>query len=314
MSDSWEAVALRCFRLEEQRRRERKKAQRRESASKRTDSGTTVTKVGCARALAKFAGLWLCLGLVLGQGVLGLLSAVGILVLVRFLPPWLRVSRRLNAYRAGKPEVVLDVYRFAAGEFRGEIARHRTRTLGSESEWAAAREVLAQATDDADRSVAYWRNRGREDPDDQVIARQLNKATELDEKLRSALGKLDGRADVLRRFFNECEAKVSGMDRYNRDLEEIRRLDRLSGTADMAIAGAEATLAGIGASFVRQARKVRKVFEDFERLQLEALAGEVPLDDIELLADRINEASEWKYATVEELSRTMGGSAEPTGR
>lgn len=111
---------------------------------------------------------------------------------------------------------------------------------------------------------------------------------------------------MLRKFYNDCEARVAVMDRCNRDIEETRRLDRLSGAADMVIAGAETALAGIGASFVREAHKMGRVLGSFERLQLKSLAGEAPLDDIEFLADRINESSEVEFATVERLSRTMG--------
>ena len=310
----WEATALRYFRREERRRRRKKKARRLETVQDWTSATTEgAEQVGCLFSMATFAVLWLWLGTVVGDAGLGLLAALGTLAVFRFLPRRLRISRRLKAYRAGEPEVVLNVYRFAVEEFRTKIAEHRTRTLGTQSEWALAREVLAEATDDADQSVAYWRNRLRQDPGDEVITGQLHTATELDEKLRSALGKLDGRADILRKFFNECEARISGMDRYNRDLEEIRRLDRLSGTADMVIAGAEATLSGIGASFVREAQKVGEVFGDFESLQMQTLAGEAPLDNIEVFADRINEASESKYATVEKLSRVIEELAEPTG-
>ena len=314
MSESWEATARRCFRREEERRRERRKAKKLEAAKEWTSSGETESAelVGCAFASARFAGLWLFFGLSLGDVGLGLLAACGTLLLVRFLPPRLRISRRLDAFRAGEPGTVLEVYRFAAEEFRGKIKRHRARTLGGGSEWASARAALADAADDADRSVAYWRNRRHQEPSDEVIAGQLRTATELYGKLRSALGKLDGRADVLRRFYNECEVKISVMDRYNSDIEESRRLARLSGTADMVIAGAEATLTGIGASFVREARKIGEVFGDFERLQLGTLAGEVPMDNVEVLADRINKASESKYATVEKLSRTIEGPAERT--
>ena len=173
---------------------------------------------------------------------------------------------------------------------------------------------LAGAVDEADRSVSYWRARLSQDPDNPVVTGQLKTARELDSKLRSALGKLDGRADVLRRFYNDCEARIAVMDRCNRDIEETRRLDRLSGAADMVITGAETALAGIGASFVREARKVGEVFGSFERLQLKSLAGEAPLDDIEFLADRINESSEADFATVERLSRTMDEFGEPAGR
>lgn len=310
---SWEATALRCFKREERRRRARKKALELEKRSTWAGSDNA-EEVGCVYSLARFAGLWLLFGLLLGNAGLGFLSAWGTRALVRFLPPRLRVSARLKAYRAGEPEAVLDVYRFAVDEFRGKIDLHRKRILGSESEWATARESLVRASDEADRSVAYWRNRLRQERTDQVIARQLSTATELHRKLRAALGKLDKRANVLRKFFNECEAKVSVMDRYNRDIEESRRLDRLSGAADIVIAEAEATLTAIGASFVREARKVGEVLGDFERLQLKTLAGELPLDDIEVLADRINTASESQYASVEKLSRAIEDFAEPIGR
>ena len=307
MSEPLEAVARRCFAQEEAARRARQKAEAaRRWANTDEETRNLVEAVGCAWPLIKFAGLWLVLGGVTGSGIAGFLGAGLTLVLLRFIPPQLRVSRRLKAFRAGEPDVVLDVYRFAVDEFRGQIERHRARTLGRRSEWGAARAELARAVDEADRSMAYWRARLRQDPDNQTFAGQWRTATKLQAKLRSALGKLDGRADVLRRFYNDCEARIAVMDRCNRDIEETRRLDRLSGTADMVIAGAETALAGIGASFVREARKMGRVLGSFERLQLKSLAGEAPLDDIEFLADRINESSEREYDTVERLSRTVG--------
>ena len=315
MSEPLEAVARRCFQQEEAGRRARRKLETaRRWANTEDQVGDLAETVGCAWPLLQFAGLWLVLGGVTGSGTLGLLSAAGTLALVRFLPPRLRVSRRLKAFRGGEPDVVLDVYRFAVHEFRGQIERHRARTLGRRSEWGAARAELARAVDEADRSMAYWRARLGQDPDNQTFAGQWRTATKLQGKLRSALDKLDGRADVLRRFYNDCEARIAVMDRCNRDIEETRRLDRLSGTADMVIVGAETALAGIGASFVREAHKVGEVLGSFERLQLKSLAGEAPLDDIEFLADRINESSEREYDTVERLSRTMGELGESTGR
>lgn len=312
MSDALEAVARRCFEQEEADRRARRKLERaRRWASADDQIRDLAETVGCVWPLLKFAGLWLVSGALLGSGTAGFLTAGITLMLLRFLPPHLRVSRRLRAFQAGEPGVVLAVYRFAVDEFRGQIERHRARTLGSRSEWGAARAELARAVDEADRSMAYWRARLSQDPDNRTFAGQLKTATELQSKLRSVLGKLDGRADVLRRFYNDCEARIAVMDRCNRDIEETRRLDRLSGAADMVIAGAETALAGIGASFVREAHKMGRVLGSFERLQLKSLAGEAPLDDIEFLADRINESSEAEFATVEQLSRRMGKFAEP---
>lgn len=315
MSESLEATARRCLEQEEAGKRARRKLETaRRWASTEDQSVDLAETIGCAWPVLQFAGLWLVSGVVLGSGIAGFLTAGITLTLLRFIPSQLRVSRRLKAFRAGEPGVVLDVYRFAVEEFRGQIERHRARTLGSASEWGAARAELARAVDEAERSMAYWQARLDQDAENRTFAGQMKTATELGAKLRSALGRLDGRADVLRRFYNDCEARIAVMDRCNRDIEETRRLDRLSGTADMVIAGAETALAGIGASFVREAHKMGRVLGSFERLQLKSLAGEAPLDDIEFLADRINESSEVEFATVERLSRTMGGLGEPTGR
>lgn len=314
MSEPLEAIARRCFEREEADRTARQKLETAQRwANTDEETRNLVEAAGCAWPVIKFAGLWVVLGGITGSGTAGFMGAGLTLVLLRFIPPQLRVSRRLKAFRAGEPDVVLDVYRFAVDEFRGQIDRHRARTLGSRSEWGAARAELARAVDEADRSMAYWRARLGQDPDNRTFAGQWRTATKLQAKLRSALGKLDGRADVLRRFYNDCEARIAVMDRCNRDIEETRRLDRLSGTADMVIVGAETALAGIGASFVREAQKVGEVLGSFERLQLKSLAGEAPLDDIEFLADRINESSEREYDTVERLSRTMEELGEPTG-
>lgn len=56
-----------------------------------------------------------------------------------------------------------------------------------------------------------------------------------------------------------------------------------------------------------------EVLGNFERLQLNSLAGEAPLDDVEFLADRINEASEKEIDAVEQLSRAIEESAGPVG-
>ena len=310
MSEALEATARRCFEREEADGRTTKAWQlnlARALTTVRGDSRDLAETIWLGWSLFKFGGLWLLFGLLLESGVLGLASALGILALLRFLPARTRMSRRLAAFREGDADATEAVYRFAVAEFRGQIERHRARTLGRGSEWGAARAELAKAEDEADRSMAYWRARLNQDPDNRTFSGQLKAATDLRGKLRSALGKLDGRADVLRKFYNDCEARIAVMDRCNRDIEETRRLERLSGTADMLIAGAETALAGIGASFVREAHKMGRVLGSFERLQLKSLAGEAPLDDIEFLADRINESSEREYDTVERLSRRMEG-------
>ena len=251
-----------------------------------------------------------------------LLAILAIVAILAFIAAFIALKRESRAWveegallalRAAELDGTEAEYGFAVEEFRTQIERHRARTLGRESEWATARASLTEAVDDAYGSTGYWRARLGQDPGNQMVTGQLKTATELHAKLRSALDKLDGRAVVLLKFYRDCEARIAVMDRYNRDMEEIRRLERLSGSADTVIAGAENALGGIGASFLREARQVGEVIGAFERLQLKSLAGEAPLDDIELLADRINESSERQFDTVEQLSRTIEKFAEPTG-
>ncbi|MXW18629.1 MAG: hypothetical protein F4Z83_13930 [Gemmatimonadetes bacterium] len=216
-----------------------------------------------------------------------------------------RVRRALAAFRAGDATAVGKVHRFAAREFRLQIGRHRARTLGADSEWGMARAALAEAADEAQRSVAYWKARTEQEPDNQLAAGQSQTASDLDGKLRSALAKLDARADTLLRFYNDCDARLSLMDRYNQDMEETRRLEELSGRTDVAIAGAEDTLLAIGEQFIREAQAVGRALGGLARVQIKSLAGDAPLDNIEYLADRIIESSDAERRVVEDLDRIL---------
>ena len=215
------------------------------------------------------------------------------------------VRSAMAAFHAGDPDVVRQVYRLAVREFSRQVMAHRARTLGSDSEWGTARGSLAAAADEAQRSVAYWEARVKQEPDNQLAASQATTAGELEEKLHSALAKLDARASTLLRFYNECDAKLAIMGRYNRDIEETRRLEELSGKTDMAIAGAEDTLLAIGEQFVREAQALGRALGGLARVQIKSLAGEAPLDNIEYLADRIIESSDAERRAVEDLDRVL---------
>ncbi len=216
-----------------------------------------------------------------------------------------RTSRILAAFRADEATAVGKVHQFAVREFRKQVETHRTRTLGADSEWGTARAALAEAADEAQRSVAYWEARARQEPDNQLAAGQSQTAADLDDKLRSALAKLDARADTLLRFYNDCDARLALMDRYNQDMEETRRLEELSGRTDVAIAGAEDTLLAIGEQFVREAQAVGRALGGLARVQIKSLAGDAPLDNIEYLADRIIESSDAERRAVEDLDRVL---------
>ncbi len=204
----------------------------------------------------------------------------------------IQVSSRLRAYREGDTEALQTVHQFAVRQFREAIESHRAKTLGSDTDWGKARESLTRALDQAGRSVAYWKVRVEQSPDNELAKGQFDVANELRAKLRLALGKLNRRADVLLNFYNECEARLAVMNRYNRDMEETRRLEELSGRADMVIAGAQGALAAIGQEFVREAQAVGRALSGLAEVQIKSLAGEAPLDNIEYLADRVIENSE----------------------
>ena len=212
-----------------------------------------------------------------------------------------RIFKGLAAFRAGEPDAVRRVCEFAVEEFRYRIKTHRARTLGSDSEWSVARTSLAEKADEAQRSVTYWRIRVHEEPENSVAATQLQAALDLDDKLRTAMLKLDARADALLQFYNVCEAKVALMDRYGSDIAEIRRLEHLSGEADMAVATAEIALADIGHQFIQEAEALGQALGGFERIQVKSLAGEAQLENIEYLADRIIQSSDAERRAVEDL-------------
>ncbi len=237
------------------------------------------------------------------------LAVLGVAVL-----PWAErklarryVSRAIRSFGAGDADAGQRVYQFAVREFRERIGRHRARTVGRDSEWADARLTLAEAADGAQRSAGYWRERVGQEPDNELAAKQFDVARKLEDKLQSALGKLDARADVLLKFYNDCEAKVAVMDRYTRDIDETRRLEELSGSADMAISVAEGTLSAIGQQFVREAHALGEALGGFARVQIKSLAGEAPVDNIEYLADRIIESSDSERAAIEDLDRALHG-------
>ena len=130
-------------------------------------------------------------------------------------------------------------------------------------------------------------------------------AQRLEGKFSEALGKLDQRSQSLLKFFNECEARVVALERGKSDYEQSQRMAALSDRADLVIGDATATLAGIGESFVNQAIRVGEALGSFERIQLKSLAGEIELDHIEAVADRIIESSVAERAALRDLTASV---------
>ncbi|HKS07281.1 MAG TPA: hypothetical protein VJR92_13320 [Gemmatimonadaceae bacterium] len=197
-----------------------------------------------------------------------------------------------------KPWMLYDA---VAQKFAGDVERQRARAIGPESEWGRARAGLERAAQDADRSVAYWTQRLAVESSEMAQA-QLATATRLRDKFHTALSGLDERARMLVSFFNDCEARLAVLHSTRRDYEEIRKLEVLADKSHEVVANAEATLMSIGSTFVAEALRVAEALGGLERAGLTSLAGEVSVDHIEELADRIVLSAEKDRAALEQVA------------
>ena len=312
---SIDALARRCF---ERSARETEQRIREKAAVARAKKDNYGSKVGCilplvlvgscvGAAAGGAVGFFVAL-IVLGSG--WALIATGTDQSARSIAEARKsVAVGIKAYSDGEPWAVQQVHEFAVAEFRERIADHRARTLGVDSEWGKAHGALAEATDEAQRSAAYWRERLREEPGNELATRQFDAATKLEAKLVEALEKLDGRAAALRKFYNDCDARLAVMDRCNRDIEESRRLEELSGKADVVIAEAEGTIQALALQFVAEAQTIAEALGGVATVGIKSLAGEAPVDNIEYLADHIIESSDRERSAIEDLERQLSHAA-----
>ena len=215
------------------------------------------------------------------------------------------VSQGISAYERGEPWAVARVHEYAVEKFRNRVAEHRERMMGDSSEWGRARTSLIEAASDAQRSAAYWGARLRQEPRNEFAKSQKDVSERLEAKLAEAFEKLEARSAALRRFYNECDARLAAMDRHNRDLEEFRRLKDLSGRADMIVAHAEKTIHVLATAFVAEAQMFADALGGIAAVSIIALAGEAPLDNIDYFADRIIEGSDRDREVIEDLERRL---------
>ena len=215
------------------------------------------------------------------------------------------VKQGIAAYARSEPWAVARVHEYAVEEFRNRVAEHREQTLGDSSEWSRARASLMQAASEAQRSAAYWRARLRQEPSNEFAKSQKDVSDRLQAKLDTAFEKLEARSVALRRFYNECDARLAAMDRRNRDLEEFRRLEELSGRADMIIAHAEGIIESFAIAFAAEARAFADTLRGVATVSIKALAGEAPMDNIDYFADRIIEDSDRDRVAIEDLERRL---------
>lgn len=306
-----DALARRCF---QQSARETERRIREKAAVARAEKDNYGSKVGCilplvlvgsgVGAAAGGAVGFLAALIVLGGG--WAMIAAGTDQSARSIAEARKsVAAGIKAYGDGEPWAVEQVHEYAVTEFRERIQAHRERTMGRGSEWGRARSELTQAADEAQRSAAYWRERLRGEPGSELARTQGRVADRLEAKLGEALAKLDARAAALRKFYNDCDARLAVMDRCNRDIAESRRLEELSGKADVVIAGAEGTIQALALQFVAEARNIAEALGGVATVGIKSLAGEAPVDNIEYLADHIIESSDRERSVIEDLERHL---------
>ena len=199
----------------------------------------------------------------------------------------------------------VGLYDAVAVAFRAEIGARRQEMLGPTSDWQRARHPLREAGDEANGQVAYWRQRQQHEPKNRVASAQLDTALQLERKFRQALPDLDERSESLLGFFNKCEARISALERGKQDYVQSKRLASLGDRADLVIDEAGATLRRIGESFVGQAIRVGDALGSVERFHLKELAGEVPLDQMKAIADRIIETSVEEREALQNLTASV---------
>lgn len=191
--------------------------------------------------------------------------------------------------------------------FRSRIEVRREELLGPRSTAEAARRPLKEAKEDAERALAYWRERAGQDADDPVVASNLAFAEDLADKVGRALASLDRRHDALRHFFDRCDAKLAALDQGRQDAEESQRLRRLADRAEAAVYDAEAALQAIADRFLRDAREIASALAGLERADLLREAERAPLSEVEVLAERILASEKDAEEDLQRLAASVSG-------
>jgi len=201
------------------------------------------------------------------------------------------VSRHMRIYRERDTDVVVRVCALAVQKYRDQIASERARALGDESEWNRKWGEIARAAEGAGEAAAYWTERTRQEPGSPRVKARLAAATELGEKLVSALAALDQRAQAIGAAFDQCHDKVDAMERCVEDVHKIRHLGALSDTAGNGQELAAASVKEIAEELHDEAEGLSTALEHLSKLAV-ATAPQAAGDNVERLADEIVVKSE----------------------
>lgn len=227
-------------------------------------------------------------------------SGTGAWVTSRVMLAW-----RIHAYEQTIEKRPYELHEMVAYKFRGEIEEHRARLLGDDTEWQQTRAALRRAEDDANQSLAYWTERVVEDRKNELAVSHKRTVQLLQSKLSDAIRGLNNREDALLTFFAQCEAKIAVLDRSRTDHSESQRLVDLSRQADDLVLDANLAIEAIAHQFIDRAIHVGQALGALERLQYKESAGEIELDGIERVAERILEAAQAEEKALAELVATV---------
>lgn len=200
-----------------------------------------------------------------------------------------------------------ELYGDIAERFRRDLAAQRRRLMGPRSEWGRARAPLEAAFQEARRSEAYWKERMSGPESGAIAAEHRDTARQLADKFRAALDELDARSQILLDFFNSCEAKLSALEYSRRDMDESRRLARLSVQAEQVSHDAERAMAEIAEDVLRRALEVGQALGAVERLRIQDSAAELPVEEVEEVADRILASADSERRALSRLTALAGG-------
>lgn len=194
-----------------------------------------------------------------------------------------------------------ELYGEVAERFRRDLSAQRGRLLGPGSEWGRARAPLEAAFQEARQAERYWEERAKSASPQPAARDHHRTAQQLAAKFRAALDELDARSQILLDFFSTCEAKLAALEFSKRDVDESRRLARLSSRADVVTVDAEEAIGRVGRDVLRHALEVGAALGAVERLRIQYTAGDLPVEEVESVADEILASADSERAALSRL-------------
>jgi hypothetical protein len=171
--------------------------------------------------------------------------------------------------------------------YRSKIESWKISVLGDKSDIAKTRSALNIAHQEAITVAAYWRERQKSGDETGLVSEQLELAEMYVQKFQDALASNDRRMESLRTLISKYEARLSILARGPSDHEYSLRLAKLGADGSDLIAKAEQAVRKLAYDCVHDMARFAGAIGGFERLQIKESAARLPLDKIEVVADKI---------------------------